>query len=226
MKKKTSVSIARAPMPTDLMKLVKEIAVISVDKGIEQDRVSMEIAKARALYKNSLDEIPEDENERDFRKKAIITGKKTIEKHILKIDKKTGDGVGFNLENGDFVIMKPTIVQIIQELVNHFGGEPLEKIVISDIDTRIKKVMKWTGDKPLYLINNSYTTEPPENVDEVETIETGQDAGFIYSDFYYPGELIGDAGNSVVTILDKIKNMLGEFEYFYDLDGRFVFQKK
>lgn len=130
-----------------------------------------------------------------------------------------------NAATGEYIIQKPTIVQIIQELVNHFGGEPLEKIVISDIDTRIKKVMKWTGDKPLYLINNSYTTEPPENVDEIETIETGQDAGFIYSDFYYPGELIGDAGNSVVTILDKIKNLLGNYEYFYDLDGNFVFQE-
>jgi hypothetical protein len=26
--------------------------------------------------------------------------------------------------------------------------------------------------------------------------------------------------------LDKIKNMLSEFEYFYDLDGQFVFQRK
>ena len=24
-------------------------------------------------------------------------------------------------------------------------------------------------------------------------------------------------------MLDKIKNMLGEFEYFYDTDGRFIF---
>ena len=27
-------------------------------------------------------------------------------------------------------------------------------------------------------------------------------------------------------MLDKIKQMLGEFEYFYDIDGRFIFQKK
>lgn len=76
-RKKTSVSIARVPMPTDLMKLVKEIAVISVDKGIEQERISMEIAKARALYKNSLDEIPEDANEREFREKAIAFFERT-----------------------------------------------------------------------------------------------------------------------------------------------------
>ena len=57
-------------------------------------------------------------------------------------------------EKGDYVIIKPTIYQIIQELVNHFGGEQLGKIIISDIDTRIKHVMKWTGSSPLYYILN------------------------------------------------------------------------
>jgi hypothetical protein len=42
----------------------------------------------------------------------------------------------------------------------------------------------------------------------------------------YSGDLIGAVGEAITSILDKIKNMLGEFEYFYDLDGRFVFQKK
>ena len=27
-------------------------------------------------------------------------------------------------------------------------------------------------------------------------------------------------------VLDKIKNMFSDFEYFYDVDGRFIFQKK
>lgn len=126
---------------------------------------------------------------------------------------------------GEYYIKKPTIVQIIRELVNHFGGEALERIIISDIDTRIKKVMKWTGDKPLYRIGNVYTTEEPGNNEEYEKIKTGEDAAFVYSDFYFPGDLIGDAGNSVVTILDKIKNTLGNYEYFYDLDGNFIFQE-
>lgn len=30
----------------------------------------------------------------------------------------------------------------------------------------------------------------------------------------------------MTQVLDKLKNMLGNFEYFYDDDGRFVFQKK
>ena len=45
----------------------------------------------------------------------------------------------------------PTISQIIREAVNHFGGEQLSKIIISDIDDRIKAVMKWIGNTPIYM---------------------------------------------------------------------------
>ena len=34
-------------------------------------------------------------------------------------------------EDGEIIISKPTIYQIIQELVNHFGGEALNKIIIN-----------------------------------------------------------------------------------------------
>ena len=58
-------------------------------------------------------------------------------------------------EDGEYVILRPTIYQIIQEVVNHFGGEQLGKIIISDLDTRIKKVMKWVGSSPLYIIEQT-----------------------------------------------------------------------
>jgi hypothetical protein len=35
-----------------------------------------------------------------------------------------------------------------------------------------------------------------------------------------------NAGETITSVLDKIKNTLGDFEYFYDIDGRFIFQKK
>lgn len=57
-------------------------------------------------------------------------------------------------------------------------------------------------------------------------IEYGQTAGYRQTDLTYPGDLIANAGESVTSVLDKLKSMLSEFEYFYDLDGRFVFQKK
>ena len=135
-------------------------------------------------------------------------------------------------EYGNWIISKPTIEQIIREVVNHFGGEQLSKILISDIDKRIKKVMKWIGNTPLYCYQeNGGSWFLTTNFDEVgenehKTFTYGMDVGFIYSDFYCPIELIANAGDSVCTILDKIKNILGNFEYFYDIDGNFRFQEK
>lgn len=144
--------------------------------------------------------------------------------------------------NGAYQIEQPTIYTIIKYVVNYFGGEQLPKILISDVDERVRKVMKWTGSNPLYITQYTSTTSgvqygattDKEQVDEAlaaGTIDSyteyksGQDVGYIYTDFIYPGELIGDAGNSVCDILDKIKSALGNYEYFYDLDGNFIFQE-
>lgn len=141
-------------------------------------------------------------------------------------------------EDGNIKIIEPTIHQIILELVNHFGGQQLGKIIISDIDNRIKKVMKWTGSTPLYLyqeagedgtIYNSFSTNYEElknrGQGNIKEFSYGQDIGYILTDFVFPDELIGNAGDTVVTILDKIKNVLGNYEYFYDVDGNFRFQQ-
>ena len=57
-------------------------------------------------------------------------------------------------------------------------------------------------------------------------VEYGQTAGYRQTPLTYAADLIANVGETVVSVLDKIKNMLGEFEYFYDLDGHFVFQQK
>lgn len=54
----------------------------------------------------------------------------------------------------------------------------------------------------------------------------GQTAGFKETPLTYAGKLMANAGESVTSILDKIVQMLGDFEYFYNLDGQFIFQKK
>lgn len=139
-------------------------------------------------------------------------------------------------ENGQIYIRQPTIYQIIQQLVNHFGGQQLGKIIISDIDDKIKKVMKWTGSTPLYLyqslqngqLQNHFSTnynDAKKGTGTIKTFQYGEDVGYILTDFIYPGQLISNAGDTIVTILDKIKNMLGNYEYFYDIDGNFRFQQ-
>ena len=57
-------------------------------------------------------------------------------------------------------------------------------------------------------------------------IQYGETIGYRITDLTYAGDLIANVGESITSVLDKIINMLGDFEYFYDLDGRFVFQKK
>ena len=116
-------------------------------------------------------------------------------------------------ENGDYVISKPTIVQIIREAVNHFGGEQLGKIIISDLDTKVKMAMRWIGNTPLYFIQDNGNRKLTTNYAEAQgkayqMYEYGDDVGFIFTDFTYPNELVENAGSSVVTLLDKIKGTL------------------
>lgn len=71
--------------------------------------------------------------------------------------------------------------------------------------------------------------EIPDDTDpiyQVAKVEYGQTAGYHVTELTYAGDLISSIGESLTSVLDKIKNMLGEFEYFYDIDGRFIFRRK
>lgn len=50
--------------------------------------------------------------------------------------------------------------------------------------------------------------------------------GYRLTDLTYAGDLILGAGSTITQMLDALVKMLGEFEYFYDLDGRFNFRRK
>ena len=108
------------------------------------------------------------------------------------------------------------------------SGSVYTEIKLKDLDsTMLDNLVESLipGDKdikpqPVYSKKNS-------NADYIfAKVEYGQTAGYKMTDLTYAGDLIANAGDSITSVLDKIKNMLVEFEYFYDLDGRFVFQKK
>lgn len=54
----------------------------------------------------------------------------------------------------------------------------------------------------------------------------GETMGYRATDLTYAGELIENANGTITSMLDKIVKQLGEFEYFYDTQGHFVFQRK
>lgn len=145
------------------------------------------------------------------------------------------DEMDTQLPTGETISKKVPLYGIIQEMVNHWGKEDLNNIVIEDVPLRIKRVMRWTGSYPLYLVSNGGTAEAGNlsYIPQVElptgqsylTINNGDDAGYIYDDFYYPEELSMPAGSTVTDVLDKVKSLLGNYEYFYDVYGVFHFRE-
>ena len=82
------------------------------------------------------------------------------------------------------------------------------------------------GPTVLYALAEKPEEEEKEETYNIIKISYGETAGYRRTELTYPGELVANVGESLVSILDKIKNMFSNFEYFYDVDGRFIFQKK
>lgn len=129
------------------------------------------------------------------------------------------------LDNGDYEVQQPTIFQIIYEAVNHWGGEAIENIVITDIDETVKMLVRYMGSEPIYFSDEYESLSFTAREDYPHMFTYGQDAGYKETEFTYPGELILKAGDTVVTLLDKIAKTLGNYEFFYDINGKFIFQQ-
>lgn len=180
--------------------------------------------------------------------------------------------------NGNWIIRKIPIKDIIRNMVHQYGGEPLHNIIINDVPDEGYELLEYRYDVPMYLYrdeendSNIYANVTLDGTIKVTAtkngsektatlaelsptdfemlvnplmggdkpakitisgkdytfakIEYGQTAGYRQTPLTYAGDLIANIGENITSVLDKIKNMLGEFEYFYDLDGHFVFQKK
>lgn len=168
-------------------------------------------------------------------------------------------------ETGAIVTEKVTIYQLITELVNHWGGEQLSKIIIDGVPKTATMGMVWKGstenseetededvEQGIYFATNSdgngiyYMSEIVENEEDVPSPPiTGYNfeknnlnklyfskndfIGGINEDLVYPTDstdgLVANAGDSITSILDTLKDTLGNFEYFYDIDGNFVFRE-
>ena len=135
-------------------------------------------------------------------------------------------------DSTDILIEYPTIYQIIQEAVHHYGKEDINNIIINDLDLDATMLIQYVGEEPIYF-NSDYTifTFDPQEAEEwheeggFRRFVYGQDVGYKATEFTYPGELILNAGDTVATLLDKISKTLGNYEYFYDIEGHFVFQQ-
>lgn len=130
---------------------------------------------------------------------------------------------------GSTIQIPQLIYDIIQTVVINYGGESASRVIVNDVPLELKQLTRYIGNAPLYhnTATGQYVT------DELYLAEDGtwtsfgfnEDIGYTYTDFVYPGKLITNIGDNVCSVLDKIKNTLGNYEYFYDIDGNFVFQE-
>ena len=126
---------------------------------------------------------------------------------------------------------KVVINYFLQKTMNMTNG--LSKEYLTTIDDEINITYDTLVEN--FDFNASYIVFPYEagddinnafNVYTVAKINYGDAAGYKQIDLIYPNDLISSVGDSLGTILDKIKEQFSDFEYFYDVDGRFIFQKK
>lgn len=136
-------------------------------------------------------------------------------------------------EDGEY--KEQLIYTIIQSIVKIFGGISYNKIIINDIDTTIKQLLSYRGDKTMYFLLDQageltgniiipLNGEAPASATS-QGYNYGENVGYQLVDFVYPQELIMNPGDTVTAALDKIKELLGNYEYYFDLNGNFVFQQ-
>lgn len=146
----------------------------------------------------------------------------TIPEAIILHDKELDDGT----------LQPIPIREIIYELVHHYGKESISNIFINGVPDYGRLLVKYIGTRTMYLqksgdnYTGEYLFDSPGEWTNYDMKVTNDLIGYRKVNFIYPGELISKVGDSVVSILDNICNTFGNFEYFYDVDGHFIFQEK
>lgn len=131
---------------------------------------------------------------------------------------------------GEIMHVPQRIFDIIQTLVCNFGDEAIAKIIV-EIPLEIRAIVRYVGTETLFYNDSTgvYTEDSDvvaENPGLWRSFKHNEDCGYVYTDFTYPGELISSIGENICSVLDKIKNTLGNCEYFYDVNGNFIFREK
>lgn len=106
----------------------------------------------------------------------------------------------------------------------------IENIVFEVNDKGEEIKGKYYNLNELYTVSNPTAFKLNRNDEEenyyIIKITTGQTCGYRMTDITYAGDLIANVSETVVSVLDKICKMLGDFEYYYDTDGKFIFKRK
>lgn len=133
-----------------------------------------------------------------------------------------------NYENG-IKTLKGILTNDNQDAISCIGLADITKV--SDIESYTDQIIfyQMLEEDDINLIDNFENYSIFNYQGEryyIRRIARGDTIGYKPIKLIYPGELIASVGESITSILDKIVKTFGDFEYFYNLDGQFIFQKK
>lgn len=156
----------------------------------------------------------------------------------IQISVKLIDKMGLLSGEAGGLLTQPTLIYkkdqiedwrlLVTNVVHNFGGIPYNKIVVEDLDFYSQAPYRWDNEAPLYADNNRQLTLKKPDTENPWTWEKRQTVGKAseYSKgLSYPKNISVEANTPVTAILDTIKNAVGNYEYFFDVDGVFHFRE-
>ena len=129
-------------------------------------------------------------------------------------------------DKGELKSEYPLIYDMIKTFVHEAGGIPLNQIIIGDVERQIRNQVWWAShDTPIYY-NDNDNDKKFSTIGSGKEYTYGQNIGYKWVALTYPTdkEFVSNAGEAITSLLDKVKNVLGNYEYFFDIDGNFRFQ--
>lgn len=126
-----------------------------------------------------------------------------------------------------------TTVYRVEKNINDSGYTTVEKTIKTIDENDFDTLTELSDTEHQYFsatstpwLNNDNKVLDTKQLFSIVKLTRGQAVGYRQTDIIYAGELIANVGDSLTSVLDKIVQMLVNYEYFYDIDGHFVFQKK
>ena len=150
----------------------------------------------------------------------------------------THSPMGEYADGGQTIVDKGVKVRtLIEYLLRDYGELEEYEYSIENVPNTIKNIIRWGNGQKVLKIKEGDSVEivndpRPEGKGEFpdngfEYYGIGDNIGYMETDFVYPLDKTLDSkpGETVTSVLDKIKNTLGNYEYFFDISGIFRFRE-
>jgi hypothetical protein len=124
-----------------------------------------------------------------------------------------------NYETVDINLNDPNLLILLRSSFTFLNG--LEEDANGLVETNLPTTIVFNEDKTRIVNEDELSEEDKQKCHyyNLFKIEPLGPAGYRLTDLVYDKDLIAAGGDTVTSILDKLVNMLGSFEYFYNLDG-------